>query len=400
MNPSANGWIKKHLPYFLVFLEGHTYDEESMYTQLRTQGFIYGASVFTLFDEESEQLKWTEEEKTKVNLFDALAFTYFDTIEDGTQKDCIKTIVGFYNLIEKKQSGFHIQIGKDSAYDQLEKIIQRRIQTNEPLLKKNFSHIITNALLFVDVLAFDHYLLSDGDPFEYGKALEGILINAIWIALQQKELKEKYDELLIKLFESSIHYNVDIINEAKTIRELDITIFDHELSRRYILDLAALAVWDDDQLDKTEFIFLNDLGKHLNLTTFDIQSTTDFVHEFITEHRSEIAYLNYSNPVKHFYIQTSKTVSTLILRNKNRLIKEIVQSKDLVLLLGQSTIRDLEEDEKLVVKKQLIDICKSIPSLAIFLLPGGGILLPLLTKFIPQLLPSAFNENRLDKNGK
>jgi hypothetical protein len=82
------------------------------------------------------------------------------------------------------------------------------------------------------------------------------------------------------------------------------------------------------------------------------------------------------------------------------LIKEILQSKDLVLLLGQSTIRDLEEDEKLVVKKQLIDICKSIPSLAIFLLPGGGILLPLLTKFIPQLLPSAFNENRLDKSSK
>lgn len=400
MNPSANGWIQKHLPYFLEFLEEHPYDEIGMYSQLREQGFIYGASVTTLFDDASEQLKWTEEEKTKINLFDALAFTYFDTMEDGSQKDCIETIVRFYNLIDKKQSGFHIQIGKESTYDQLEKIIQRRIQTNEPLLKKNFSHLITNALLFVDILAFDHYLLSDGDPFVYGKALEGILINTIWIALQQKELKEKYDELLIKLFESSIHYNTDIINEAKRIQELDLDLFDHELSRLYILDLAALAVWDDDQLDKPEFIFLSDLGKHLNLMSKDVQSATDFVHDFITEHRSKIAYLNYSNPVKHFYIHTSKTVSTLILRNKNRLIQEIEQSKDLVVLLGQSTIRDLEENEKLVVKNQLIDICKTIPSLAIFLLPGGGLLLPLLTKFIPQLLPSAFNENRLDKDGK
>lgn len=400
MNPSANGWIRKHLPYFLEFLDEHPYDEGSMYAQLRTQGFIYGASVTTLFDEASEQLKWTEEEKTKINLFDALAFTYFDTIEDGTQKDCIETIVRFYDLIDKKQSGFHIQIGKESPYDQLEKIIQRRIQTNEPLLKKNFSHIITNALLFVDILAFDHYILSDGDPFTYGKALEGTLINTIWIGLRQKELKEKYDELLIKLFESSIHYNTDIINEAKTIQALDIDQFDHELSRKYILDLAALAVWGDEQLDKEEFIYLNDLGKHLSLTASDIQMATDYVHEFITSHRSEIAYLNYSNPVKHFYLQTSKTVSTLILRNKNRLIQEIGQSKDLVVLLGQSTIRDLDDAEKLVVKNQLIDICKSIPSLAIFLLPGGGILLPLLTKFIPQLLPSAFNENRLDKNGK
>ena len=400
MNPSANGWIQKHLPYFMEFLEGNPYDEGSIYAQLRKQGFIYGASVFTLFDEESEQLKWTEEEKTKINLFDALAFTYFDTIEGGSEKDCIETIVRFYHLIQIKQSSFHIQIGKDSPYDQLEKIIQRRIQTNEPLLKKNFSHLITNALLFVDILAFDHYLLSNGNPLEYGKALEGILINTIWIALQQKELKEKYDELLIKLFESSIHYNVDIINEAKTIQELNIELFDHELSRKYILDLAALAVWDDDQLDKTEFVFLNDLGKHLSLTSADIQTSTDFAHEFITKHRSEIAYLNYSNPVKHFYLQTSKTVSTLILRNKNRLIQEIGQSKDLVVLLGQSTVRDLNDDEKVVVKNQLIDICKTIPSLAIFLLPGGGLLLPLLTKFIPQLLPSAFNENRIEKGNK
>ena len=45
------------------------------------------------------------------------------------------------------------------------------------------------------------------------------------------------------------------------------------------------------------------------------------------------------------------------------------------------------------VKKQLLEICKTIPSLAIFLLPGGSLLLPILIKFIPTLLPSSFNEN-------
>jgi hypothetical protein len=53
----------------------------------------------------------------------------------------------------------------------------------------------------------------------------------------------------------------------------------------------------------------------------------------------------------------------------------------------------LDEKEKKKIKKQLLDICKSIPSLAIFLLPGGSLLLPILIKFIPTLLPSAFNEN-------
>jgi len=114
---------------------------------------------------------------------------------------------------------------------------------------------------------------------------------------------------------------------------------------------------------------------------------------FIKQYKKEIPYFNYSNPVKHFYDQTTQNVITLISRNKNRLIKEIVGSKELMLLLAYSTRRDLNEKEKKKVKKQLLDICKTIPSLTIFLLPGGSLLLPILIKFIPKLLPSAFNEN-------
>ena len=75
------------------------------------------------------------------------------------------------------------------------------------------------------------------------------------------------------------------------------------------------------------------------------------------------------------------------------MIKELSQSKELMYLLAQSTKRDLDKDEKRKVKNQLLDICKSVPSLTIFLLPGGTLLLPLLIKFIPKMLPSAFNEN-------
>ena len=115
--------------------------------------------------------------------------------------------------------------------------------------------------------------------------------------------------------------------------------------------------------------------------------------QFILKHKKEIPYFNYSNPVKHFYDQTTQSVVTLISRNKTRLVKEIVQSKELMVLLAYSTRRDLDEKEKKKIKKQLLDICKTIPSFAIFLLPGGSLLLPILIKFIPTLLPSSFNEN-------
>jgi len=90
-------------------------------------------------------------------------------------------------------------------------------------------------------------------------------------------------------------------------------------------------------------------------------------------------------------------VKLLILRNKNRLVNELSQSKELVLLLSKSTYTDLNTEEKNKVKEQLLDVCKTIPSLTIFLLPGGSLLLPLLVKFIPQLLPSAFNDNKIPK---
>jgi hypothetical protein len=64
-----------------------------------------------------------------------------------------------------------------------------------------------------------------------------------------------------------------------------------------------------------------------------------------------------------------------------------------MVLLAHSTQRDLDKEEKKKVKKQLLDICKTVPSLTIFLIPGGSLLLPILIKFIPQMLPSSFNEN-------
>ncbi|MBT4839763.1 MAG: hypothetical protein HON93_03420, partial [Flavobacteriaceae bacterium] len=51
--------------------------------------------------------------------------------------------------------------------------------------------------------------------------------------------------------------------------------------------------------------------------------------------------------------------------------------------------------EKKKIQAQLLDIFKSIPSLAIFILPGGAILLPIFIKLIPKLLPSAFDDNRI-----
>ena len=126
------------------------------------------------------------------------------------------------------------------------------------------------------------------------------------------------------------------------------------------------------------------------------QKSIDAIKAFSLKSEGKVSLFEYATPIKQFYTQSTSTVKRLIVRNKDRLQKELQESGELLKLLGISTYRELSKDEKSKVKEQLLDICKTIPSLTIFLLPGGAILLPLLVKLIPKLLPSAFDENRVD----
>ena len=76
---------------------------------------------------------------------------------------------------------------------------------------------------------------------------------------------------------------------------------------------------------------------------------------------------------------------------------ELKQSKELVYLIRKSATTELSKQEKELVKEQFKDIVKSMPSLAIFMLPGGALLLPLVLKVIPDLVPSAFRDNKLEE---
>jgi hypothetical protein len=97
------------------------------------------------------------------------------------------------------------------------------------------------------------------------------------------------------------------------------------------------------------------------------------------------------------YSSLSKRWIRILGRNKDKLATEIKQSKELVFLIRKSTITELTKEEKEAVKLQFMDIVKSMPSLAIFLLPGGAFLLPLVLKVIPDLIPSAFRDNEVEK---
>ena len=92
-------------------------------------------------------------------------------------------------------------------------------------------------------------------------------------------------------------------------------------------------------------------------------------------------------------MQTLDEIKQLLHRNKLRLHQELLQSKEAMQLIRKSVSTNLTEEEKEKIKIQLLDICKAIPAFAVFMLPGGALLLPLLIKLIPDILPSAFQED-------
>lgn len=396
MNPSASGWIKKHWPTCQKTILQPDFSAPLFYKELQTVGFVYANSVKTVSYPAGTTYELTLEELSKINLFDALAFTYFQTQEEeGTLDSFLERTTAFYSHLGR-HSWFSFKIPgliKASVDSRLEKILEQRVQTNESVLQRNFSSLIANALLYLDVLTFKHFLESQGNPAGFAKSLEALLANTVFLAFQEKDNQSTHEKLMLKLLETSLRYN-KIEDTSLSFKALDYSLHKNPLERQYILDLACLTVYSDKHLEKNEHQFIEQLGKQLEFNPSTIHSAIVKVLNFLNSNKEKITYFDYSNPIKHLYKNTNRMVRVLILRNKKRLTKEIGESRELIVLLRKSTSTELDETEKEKVKTQLLDICKTVPSLAIFLLPGGSILLPILIKFIPELLPSAFNDNR------
>ena len=395
INPSAHGWVEK------FFFEQNSsknsiIDNATLfYENTRETGFLFGYTTHFVSEIPIITKGWTSSEFSKIALLNTLFGIYQLTKKNKDEELFIASCVQFYKELHPKKTGLlEVILPTDSLPHKLEKIISSRIQTNDNIISKNFSHILTNALLFIDVLAFKKYLETEDISTKYFKKAEEIIVNVVTLALKTKGTKTKYDDLLLKLFESSVRYS-KFSNSGKitSLDELNFSYLKEDYEKFYLIDIAGMAMWSDAKMEDSEKNFLHLLAEKLEVTKDFINKSVTDMDFFLTQNKGDIPYFNYSNPVKHFYDHTTQNVQTLITRNKGRLLTEISQSKELMLLLTQSTHRELNQEEKKKVKTQLLDICKTIPSLTIFLVPGGSLLLPILVKFIPQLLPSAFNEN-------
>jgi len=395
MNPSASGWIDKF---------GHLVDQkidlyntfQDLYNGLKKAGFVYGVNIKSPRFIVAEHAM-SEAEHAKINLLTALYFTY--KLERVTYdfETFLETIFAFYEELNVRQISFLNKIlagNKTSA--QLEKLLDSRVYLDDNVISKTFNSIITNSLLFVDVLTFKYYLNGGMDIRGHAQLLEYLAMNIISHAFNSKEIN-KADEKLAQLFTSSLSF---LDTDQK---EFDGTYREKLMSNpalwenQYLLDIACITVWEDKTLEYQESEFIYGIGNDLGFDEKHISRSLEEITSFFSKNADVIPFLKQDNLAMKFYDTMAKSVRRLILRNRKRLLKEISESKELMNLISKSTVQELSAEERKQMQNQLLDIFKSIPSLAIFMLPGGAVLLPLFVKLIPQLLPSAFDDNRIEK---
>lgn len=384
INPSKKGWLPKLLMLFEsqpVFCQDWT----EWYDLLRKSGLVYGFPVDIHFLKVQTYGEFTTEEKCKILLVFALKNLWIWNNSTISFEQSLGNWLGISDAGKSEQEFWHA----------LEKGLHQKVQTNQDLLSKNFSENITNSLLFIDVLSYGGFLTqNEFHAFKYRQYLEHKIFVQTKRFIESKEKNSELDKKIWKLLKNSTKL---LPNEVVYMEVFFEDGYISQLEKLYLLDLECMTALSDKKLDEEELVYLREYIHTWQLTEEELQHSLSTLLIFIQKNESRIPFLQNSNPVKHFYHHTSEYVLSILNKNKERIWKELKDSKTLMKLLVYSTQRDLTKEEKKRMKEEVLDLCKSIPSLAIFILPGGGLLLPILTQWIPNLLPSSFNENQIDQ---
>ncbi|WP_410877650.1 LETM1-related biofilm-associated protein [Myroides sp. DW712] len=377
MNPSTSGWIKKYFAEqdkYAIFKATNTTE---LAHEIRATGFSFGQinpsgfpAIYTTFD-------YTQEEFAKICFLQLLEKIYFFQYPTHTTDEFISRLLDFYQLFVPHKTNFFSSLFEDkNTYARLEHLFA--IKWKEHFFSQSKSNTIVLNLLVLSIylLTFETYLTEKIHPNLYHVYLED-LIQSILNHTQGHKNTE------VHFLDNPNDFSIDEIMEVQS----------SYLESSLLLDIVMCSSWNNElkTLDLPDFT--DEPFTRLAFTPEQINDSRSCFMLFLQQNNYHYFYLKSSNLFNNMINNSTNYVEFLVGRNKGRIIKEIQKNKQLMQLLMDSTHRNLDIQEKKLIKKQTLEVIKTIPSLAIFLLPGGTILLPIILKFIPSLLPSSFNEN-------
>jgi len=413
--PGSKGWINKYLDLVVkgkiaieLSLPENIEPESFIHAALGKTGINFGYPSSLLFGQNLDDSKWTIEEKLKLLLFEAHLFIFqLHHTEKPFDKALFKEkLLLFYGNHEARSiTKLFIFFLKESKEEKLESILGDRVDIKLNLLESKFwINYVHNVFIYLDVILFHEFLSEKKKTTIYHYDDQAMnALNTIAMASYSDGVIEARERAMFKVFLAS----ANISDAHRTVAEkrfekgggfkdFNGEVKKSKLAKRFYMDLAALVIYSNHDAVSEEKLFLTELCNYLGFSETELNESLAITEQFIINNHEKVPFLTDSSAVEKVYGSLSKRWVKILGRNKDKLATELKQSKELVHLIRKSATKELSKEEKELVKEQFKDIVKSMPSLAIFLLPGGALLLPLVLKVIPDLVPSAFKDNVIE----
>jgi hypothetical protein len=416
MKPSEKGWLKDYLDFrkdLLVNISNDrvrkgSHPEQSLYRIIQPTGLMYGQSV-TPTDHPGQE-SWGEKDKMKILLAESLISSsllfHEKTIKtpdeiSGAIVKTLENIGNFYNNIfpEISTPAKTLFGKKKTPIEVAEKILDKRIERTADFQGNFWTSFFHNSLLFLDVFIFGQWIHTNADKivadfFRYEREELRFSVVKVMAAASHANKDVSYEEK--KLLDFFLHSTdlsaekrkeaVKIFEKGVLVEEINLPSENSWILKKFFLEMAILTIWADKKVEQSELDFLKRFCTHLGFSEDDLENSLIAIEGFVLEYWDQLEYLQNKQDYNQVSEQFIKRVARIAERNKGRLMKEMQESEELVLLLRKARSNELSVEEKEKMRKDLIQILKSIPTFVIISLPQKFLTLPMLLKILPKNL--------------
>jgi len=413
--PGAKNWIKK---YFQLVEQGkikmdHQPPEgigetDYLHTAFLKSGLPFGYPIDFLYVDKSYAKNWTIDEKLRILLFEGLVMIYsfhFKSFDEEKWKSLVLQFYSEYNTRTSKSVFSYFK--KSTPNSQLEELFSRRVHIRKTFSNMLWVNYLSNGMVYLDILAFHYFLAhsSKENKKEDYTSFATTVIQTLILATFSDGIFAPQEKTLVDVFIASCDLPSDttkaIVEEAKagklSLSALVLPDKTDELFNYYLIDLAVLVIYTDLKAEEKELAFLYQLCALLKIEPDYLKQSLMLIEMFVLENNHKVLFLQENSSYDRLYRSFSRRWIKILGRNKVKLINEIKQNQELLALVNKSFAHELTPEEKEKVKYQFREVAKSMPAVAIFMLPGGAILLPIIMRIIPDLVPSAFKKNDLEE---
>jgi hypothetical protein len=413
MKPGEKGWLKEYLEFRKDILKDlnenikqSAYPEHSLYRVIQPTGLMYGQPVSDIDYPGSDQ--WDEKDRIKLLLAESLINSSLlfhekpiinpDELSQVILKS-LEKIGNFYNTIfPELATPTKTLFGKKKTPLELaEKILDKRIDRSGEFSKNFWTQFFHNSLFFLDIFIFGQWIHTNADRivsdfFKYeSEELRFSVVKVIACAAHANANVEYEERRLLDFFLQSTDLSPEkkkeakkLFNEGITVEEINLPTNNSWILKKYFIEIAILTIWADKRVEDSEMQFLKKLSAHVGFSEDDLENSLMAIEGFVLEHWDQLTSLqnkqDYQQVSEQFISRMNKVTSA----HKNRLLKEVHESKSLMTLLSKAKSQELTDQEKLQMQEMLIAVLKSIPTFVIISLPQRFLTLPMLLKILPQ----------------